>query len=715
MDRARRVALFGVFALVALVGAACVPLQNAPSGGGAVVEQTFRYGPFTLAPGEETMGSPPAGMPRPAGAFGLQSAKFDVVDENNVPYSAHDVHLPLVVMTTSARRDVLCPDRAERFIGSGTAWTPITLGSPYTYLVGANDQWGSIYHLKNGTAPGTPAKTVYIRYTLRYQPGATTQNSRPVTPMFMDVTGCAGDEYNVPGTGGPGSVHTRFATWTAPASGIAVFAAGHLHDGGIDITLKNETTGQIGCIGAAGYHENPRHLASIPACVLHHQVTAGNQYSVTSRYDNSAPIDGAMGIYLTYVWPAPAAQGIDGAGSTWSQIAIDQWRADVARIGLPVNYFGIGSSAGRQAYIQNQADFAVSEVPFQPASFNQQGQPLYDEVANAASRPYAYLPVVAGGTSVMYHLDVAGQRVTDLKLSGRTLARIFTGGIRNWNDPAITADNGGRILPSLPIVPVVRSDGAGTSAQFSAYLANMFPDVWNPFCTARLGLPAPCPPTSLYPYFEGSEARALSDGVANFVAAPYNNGAITYVEYRYALERNYPVASILNAAGYYRQPSAENVAIALTRARINPDRTAVLDDVYRNPDPRSYPISAYSYMIVPTSTAAGFSPGKGETLGRFIQYFLCAGQQKAKALGYAPLPPNLVQFGFDAQKLIPGAPPPISQCANPTITGEFNLTNVPLPAAGEKAGATNAAAGSTGGSGGSGSAGTTAAASRSPR
>ncbi len=408
--------------------------------------------------------------------------------------------------------------------------------------------------------------------------------------------------------------------------------------------------------------------------------------------------------------PAFAADAIDGAGSTWSQIAVDQWRADVARNGLTVNFQGVGSSAGRQAYIQNQADFAVSEIPFQPAAFNREGQQIYDEVANAANRPYAYMPVVAGGTSVMYHLDVAGQRVKDLRLSGPTLGRIFTGAIRNWNDPAIAADNGGKAFPSLPIVPVVRSDGSGTSAQFSAYLADMYPDIWNPFCTAKLNRPAPCPATSLYPFFDGSKAQALSDGVANFVSAPYNNGAITYVEYGYALERGFPVASVLNSAGYYRQPTAENVAIGLQRARINTDRTQVLADVYRNPDPRSYPISSYSYMIVPTTTAGGFTPGKGETLGKFILYFLCTGQQKAKALGYSPLPKNLVQFGFDAQQTIPGAPapPPIDQCANPTITGEFDLGGVPLPSASEKAGAAGGGGGAGGGSGGSSSADPTA-------
>jgi phosphate ABC transporter phosphate-binding protein len=672
MGRVRRVVLFGVFAAVVLVGTACLPVPSEPSGGGAVVEQSFLYGPFTLGPGDVATGSPPGGMPRPSGAFGLQSAEFDVVDDHDVPLSVHDAHLQ-IVMTTPARQDVICPGRAERFAVSDMEGTPVTIGSPYTYLVRESDPWGSIFRLENATAPGTPTKSLYIRYTVRYRPGATAQTARPVTPLLLDVTGCAEDPYDVPGTGGPGSVDTRSATWTAPWSGIAVAGGGHMRDGGIDITLKNETTGQIGCIGTAPYHGTPPHLASIPACVLHHQVTAGDQYRVTSRYDNSAPINQARGIFVAYVWRPPSTpvpgEPIDGAGSTWSQIAIDQWRADVARDGLVVNYQGNGSSGGRQAYIQSYADFAVSELPFQPATFDRFGNPLYDEVAAAARRPYAYLPIVGGGMSFMYHLDVDGQRVRNLELSGPTLARIFTGGIRNWNDPAIAADNDGRSFPSLPIVPVVRSDGSGTSAQFSAYLANTVPGVWNPFCTAKLGLPAPCPPTSLYPYFDGSQARDKSDGVANFVSAPSNNGSITYVEYGYALERGFPVASILNAAGYYRQPTAENVTIALTEARINLDRTQVLDDVYRNPDPRSYPVSSYSYMIVPTSTAGGFTPAKGETLGKFIHYSLCAGQQKAKRLGYAPLPPNLVQFGFDAARLIPGAPapPPISECTNPTI------------------------------------------------
>jgi len=82
----------------------------------------------------------------------------------------------------------------------------------------------------------------------------------------------------------------------------------------------------------------------------------------------------------------------------------------------------------------------------------------------------------------MYHLDVNGQRQTNLRLSPTTIAKIFTGVISNWNDPAITADNG-RAFPSLPIVPVIRSDGSGTTAQFTAFMANQTPTVWQAFCT----------------------------------------------------------------------------------------------------------------------------------------------------------------------------------------------------------------------------------------
>jgi hypothetical protein len=296
----RVVAPLVLLASMLLIATGCdEPLKNVPPGGGEVKTETFRYGPFTLGPNGQLQGSPSSGMPRPEGAFGLHSAKFNVVDTNGVPVSPHDVHLHHIVMTTSARQDQLCPGRRERFIGAGMERTPIKLWGPYTYLVGADDQWGSIWHLMNETSS---QRTVYIEYTLEYQPGANATNSRAVDVYFQDITGCGNSTYDIPGDGGPGSVHTRSASWTAPRDGLAVFTGGHLHDGGIDITLKDGTTDTEFCKGVATYHEDPHHLATINACQMHKKVTAGHDFTVTARYDNSQPYEDVMGIMLTYVW-----------------------------------------------------------------------------------------------------------------------------------------------------------------------------------------------------------------------------------------------------------------------------------------------------------------------------------------------------------------------------------------------------------------------------
>jgi phosphate transport system substrate-binding protein len=386
---------------------------------------------------------------------------------------------------------------------------------------------------------------------------------------------------------------------------------------------------------------------------------------------------------------AHADAAIDGAGSTWVQIALDQWRADVARQGVAVNYQGVGSTSGRVFYYEDQVDFAASEIPFTPAYRDATGTVVTNETALARHRPYAYMPDVAGGTSFMYHLDINGRRVTNLRLSPTVIANIFTGNVTNWSDPSIRADNPQLQLPNLPIRTIVRSDGSGTTAQFTAFMASQTASIWNAFCV-KSGLNLnPCGSVSLWPDIN-AVAQQFSDGVADYVAAPYNNGAITYVEYGYAKQRGFPVASVLNKAGYYTQPLPGNVSIALRAARLNADLTQNLQGVYTNLDARAYPVSSYSYLIVPTTTARPFSTEKGTTLSKYILYMVCAGQQKAAQLGYSPLPENLVQAAFDVVRKIPGHvdPPPIKQCANPTISGEFTDENTPPPPPGDKQGAT---------------------------
>ncbi|MGA1836918.1 phosphate ABC transporter substrate-binding protein PstS [Herbiconiux sp. 11R-BC] len=352
---------------------------------------------------------------------------------------------------------------------------------------------------------------------------------------------------------------------------------------------------------------------------------------------------------------------ISGTGSTWAQSALDEWRKQVSSdYGMTINYSGTGSSSGRRDFIAQTADFAVSELPFQAA-------PEDGSAPEVPTTAYTYLPIVAGGTSFLYNLRVGGQQVTNLRLSGQVITKIFTGAITNWNDPAIRADNPGLGLPDKPIVPVVRSDGSGSTAQFTRWMSTQHPDLWEPYF-GRSGF------TSQYPVSGTMKAQNGSLGVAGYVSQSYGEGAITYVEYSYAQNAGFPVAKVLNAAGYYVAPTASAVAIGISGAQPETDPSSVdhallqLDGVYSNPDPRAYPLSSVSYMILPTETNAIVTQQKGATLGAFGAYALCLGQQKAEVLGYAPLPMNLVQQGLGQLARVPGATPAsIDGCANPTF------------------------------------------------
>lgn len=305
----------------------------------------------------------------------------------------------------------------------------------------------------------------------------------------------------------------------------------------------------------------------------------------------------------------------------------------------------------------------------------------------------------------MYNLTIDNQKVTNLRLSGATLAKIFTREITNWADPAIKADNPGLALPARSIVPVVRSDAAGPTAQFTGFLASQYPNIWDGYCHRTGQQRTPCGATSTYPLSAGVQARAGSSGVAGFVAQDSSEGAITYVEYSYARNAGFPVAKVLNAANYYVEPKPANVAIALLNATLQPDLTQDLSRVYGDPDPRAYPLSGYSYLIVPKSTTDTFTADKGRTLAEFARYVVCDGQQQAGALGFAPLPVNLVQTALDQVSQIPGAAPQVAgddlrDCHNPTLAADGTdllAQTVPQPPPCDLKNALTQCAGGTGG------------------
>ena len=298
----RRLAFLAAVAVVVVTGAACEPIRNPPPGGGEEVQGSYRIGPFNLAPaGQE--GSDDQGfgrnLPRPAGSFGMKRIAFQVVyaDGTPVPHSA--LHLHHIVMMNSARQSPYCSNWPERFAGTGSEMTPTELPDPYAYLVGANDQWSATWHVMNESSE---PQEVYIEYDMTYEPGATAENTRGVTPFFLDVTGCGSSEYDIP-AGGEGSVHTTSRTWNAPWDGFLVTAEGHVHGGGIDISLEHEPTGDT-CTMVAKYEHSHPHGApgQITTCPAHNRFSQGDPFTVTARYDNHEAIDGAMGIVQAYAW-----------------------------------------------------------------------------------------------------------------------------------------------------------------------------------------------------------------------------------------------------------------------------------------------------------------------------------------------------------------------------------------------------------------------------
>ncbi|RFA09691.1 hypothetical protein B7R54_11050 [Subtercola boreus] len=358
---------------------------------------------------------------------------------------------------------------------------------------------------------------------------------------------------------------------------------------------------------------------------------------------------------------------ISGSGSTWAQNALDGWRKDLAMdTGQTVNYFGNGSAAGRQDFLNESVDFAISEMPFQ-------AHPEDGSAPELPRTPYTTVPIAAGATTFMYNLKINGTRVTSLRLSGETVTRIFTGTITNWNDPRIASDNPTLPLPDKAIVPVLRSDASGSTAQFTGWMSGQYPRLWNAFC-AGVGRSSPCGSTAQFPAFGNAKSQSGSLGVAGFVSQDYGEGAITYVENSYAVKSGFPTAEVRNVAGAYAAPTATAVAVALMSSRTtaaDPNSASDLAGAYNSTDVRAYPLSYYTNMIIPAAENKMFTTAKGASLTAFARYALCAGQQRAESLGYAPLPKNLVRAAFSRLLYVPGSESlnkDLSTCANPAFS-----------------------------------------------
>jgi phosphate transport system substrate-binding protein len=387
---------------------------------------------------------------------------------------------------------------------------------------------------------------------------------------------------------------------------------------------------------------------------------------------------------------------IQGSGSSWAANAVNQWVADVQSQGIEVVYNPSGDAQGRQDFANRTSDFSVTSLGYQGVD------PVTGVSDTAQHRPYAYLPIAAGGTAFPYQIRVHGTQIRTLRLSGETLAKIFTNQITNWDNSEITKDNNGHPLPSLPITPVVQSEGSGSTAQLTRYFATEYPKVWGPFNGGRAAL------TEYFPRAGNQIAQNGSDGAMNYVSSKQANGSIGYVEYSYAKSQNFPVVKMLNSAGYYTLPTQFNVAVALEKAQINMDKNSPnyllqnLNNVYVDKDRRTYPLSSYVYMIEPTGSNAKDShmtTAKRQTIADFAYYSICQGQKEIGPIGYSPLPVNLVEAGFGQLNKLKAADSHVDltdrnvrTCNNPTFVKGHPSSNylaqiAPMPPSCDKVGA----------------------------
>ena len=325
--------------------------------------------------------------------------------------------------------------------------------------------------------------------------------------------------------------------------------------------------------------------------------------------------------------PPPSAGGSSGiacaqgsvtaAGSTAQQNAMAEWIKNYlgACSGANINYGGGGSGQGVQQFQQGTIDFAGSDFPLAPGDEQQKAD------ARCKTGPAINIPMVPGPIAVGY--NVPG--VTSLSLSSGALAKIFSGKITNWNDPAIAKDNPGVNLPALGIQTFHRSDGSGTSYNFTAYLANEAKTDWT-FGTNK-NWPAP-----------GGQGSKGTQGIAQGVKS--TPGGIGYMELSFATQSNIPYAKVSNAGGQFVELTQDNVRNFLSKAKVvGSGNDLKLQFDYTNADANAYPNLLVTYEIV---CSQGNNPAKTGLIKNFLSYISSGpGQQTLTGQGYVELPANL--------------------------------------------------------------------------
>jgi phosphate transport system substrate-binding protein len=305
---------------------------------------------------------------------------------------------------------------------------------------------------------------------------------------------------------------------------------------------------------------------------------------------------------------APVA--LTGAGATFPYPLYSDWIStyEKSHADVRINYQAIGSGGGIRQITERTVDFGASDAP------------MSDEQLSKAEG-VVHVPTCLGAVVLAYHPE---GWASELKLSPSTVSGIFLGTITKWNDSAIVAENPGTSLPEKAITTVHRSDGSGTTKIFTDWLsATSAPWKAGPGSGTAVSWP-------------GGLAAKGNDGVTALVQS--TPGSIGYVELAYAAQNKLAIASIRNRRGHFVAPSIDGVTAAgASVASTMPEdmRVSIVDA----DGDAAYPVSGFTYVLLRREQS---DVNKGRALVSFLRWATHDGQQKTRALNYAPLPPPVV-------------------------------------------------------------------------
>ena len=296
---------------------------------------------------------------------------------------------------------------------------------------------------------------------------------------------------------------------------------------------------------------------------------------------------------------------IQGAGASFPYPLYAKWISEYRKVnpGLNINYQAIGSGGGIKQITAGTVDFGGTDAPMTPSERAKVKGTLH------------HIPMTLGAVVLAYNVPGVG---AGLKLTPETLSGIFLGYIRNWNDARLAGLNPGVKLPATPITVAYRTDGSGTTAVFTEYLAKISLD-WKSKVGSGKSVKFPA----------GLGAKG-NEGVTGLVKG--TPGAIGYLELAYARQNNLAVASLRNRAGKFVAPSPAGVTSAASGNPVPSDLCLSITD---GPGAQDYPISSFSYILVYEDQR---DAAKGRGLAEFLWWAAHDGQKYASALDYAPLP-----------------------------------------------------------------------------